>query len=355
EETTAPVDNKDKEVKDNKEDNTKKPSSDSSSSNTESNKSNSNNKSSNNSSSSAASASQVAKVSTVNIEAHADAPAESSNNSSNTRHAASNGVSKAVASSVQTALASDEDETTEVSEKAFEKTEIPVSLTSKTDTKAELSVGKGKAVINVEKGDSSDICARTTDDETLLKNILTEEQLKRVAEGATVNLKITANVVSEDELSADDSKNINDGVEKYKKDVPGLSVAGYVDLSIYLQLDDEDWSYVSDTNKPVELVINVPKSMQGLSENYYILRLHDGETTMFSDNDDDPETITISTGKFSIYVIMYDSEAAAEIEKTEKNEMSILIIFLLVLLVVLIVQIIYIFIIRKKLHKAEQV
>ncbi|MCR4831149.1 MAG: hypothetical protein K5883_06840, partial [Pseudobutyrivibrio sp.] len=46
EETTAPVDNKDKEVKDNKEDNTKKPSSDSSSSNTESNKSNSNNKSS---------------------------------------------------------------------------------------------------------------------------------------------------------------------------------------------------------------------------------------------------------------------------------------------------------------------
>ena len=119
-------------------------------------------------------------------------------------------------------------------------------------------------------------------------------------------------------------------------------------------MDDEDWSYVSNTNKPVELVVTVPESMRGLSDNYYLLRLHDGQTTLFSDNDDDPNTITVSTGKFSIYVVMYDSEAAAEIEKTEKKELNLLIIFVIALIVVLVIQIVYIFAIRKKLHSVGQ-
>lgn len=232
--------------------------------------------------------------------------------------------------------------------------DIPVSVTNKTETKSEMSVGKGKAVINIQNDNSSEVSATITDDETLLKNILTDEQLKRVAEGATVNLKISANIVKESDLTAEDADNIQKGVEEYKKDVPGLAIAGYLDISIYLQMDDEDWSYVSNTNKPVELVINVPDSMKGLSKNYYILRLHDGQTSLFSDNDDDPDTITISTGKFSIYVVMYDSEAAAEIEKSEKNEINLLIIFVIALIVVLVIQIVYIFAIRKKLHSSGQ-
>ncbi|MBR5648696.1 hypothetical protein [Pseudobutyrivibrio sp.] len=232
--------------------------------------------------------------------------------------------------------------------------DIPVSVTNKTETKSEMSVGKGKAVINIQNDNSSEVNATITDDETLLKNILTDEQLKRVAEGATVNLKISANIVKESDLTAEDADNIQKGVEEYKKDVPGLAIAGYLDISIYLQMDDEDWSYVSNTNKPVELVINVPDSMKGLSKNYYILRLHDGQTSLFSDNDDDPDTITISTGKFSIYVVMYDSEAAAEIEKSEKNEINLLIIFVIALIVVLVIQIVYIFAIRKKLHSSGQ-
>ena len=232
--------------------------------------------------------------------------------------------------------------------------DIPVSVTNKTETKSEMSVGKGKAVINIQNDNSSEVSATITDDETLLKNILTDEQLKRVAEGATVNLKISANIVKESDLTAEDADNIQKGVEEYKKDVPGLAIAGYLDISIYLQMDDEDWSYVSNTNKPVELVINVPDSMKGLSKNYYILRLHDGQTSLFSDNDEDPDTITISTGKFSIYVVMYDSEAAAEIEKSEKNEINLLIIFVIALIVVLVIQIVYIFAIRKKLHSSGQ-
>ena len=232
--------------------------------------------------------------------------------------------------------------------------DIPVAVTSKTETKSEISVGKGKAVINIQNDNSSEVTATITDDETLLKNILTDEQLKRVAEGATVNLKISANIVKASDLSAEDSDSIQKGVEEYKKDKPGLNIAGYLDISIYLQMDDEDWSYVSNTNKPVELVVTVPESMRGLSDNYYLLRLHDGQTTLFSDNDDDPNTITVSTGKFSIYVVMYDSEAAAEIEKTEKKELNLLIIFVIALIVVLVIQIVYIFAIRKKLHSVGQ-
>ena len=278
------------------------------------------------------------------------------NTSSNSKHSSQSSNTNVVSPKVeeQVTEASIVVEETPIEEPKETTDDIPVSVTNKTEAKSEISVGKGKAVINIQNDTASEVTATITDDETLLKNILTDEQLKRVAEGATVNLKISANIVKESELTAEDADNIQKGVEEYKKDVPGLAIAGYLDISIYLQMDDEDWSYVSNTNKPVELVINVPDSMKGLSKNYYILRLHDGQTSLFSDNDDDPDTITISTGKFSIYVVMYDSEAAAEIEKSEKQEINLLVIFLNALIVVLVIQIVYIFAIRKKLHSGGQ-
>ena len=319
---------------------------------------NASNGSSNNSSNSTNPATETPATSTTPAQTTTPA-AESSTQqtaSTNTGHSSSSSHNASATPKVeeQTTEASIVVEQTPAPEKEESIDDIPVAVTSKTETKSEISVGKGKAVINIQNDNSSEVTATITDDETLLKNILTDEQLKRVAEGATVNLKISANIVKASDLSAEDSDNIQKGVEEYKKDKPGLNIAGYLDISIYLQMDDEDWSYVSNTNKPVELVVTVPESMRGLSDNYYLLRLHDGQTTLFSDNDDDPNTITVSTGKFSIYVVMYDSEAAAEIEKTEKKELNLLIIFVIALIVVLVIQIVYIFAIRKKLHSVGQ-
>ncbi len=321
---------------------------------------NSSNGSSNNSSNSTNPATETPATSTTPAQTTTPA-AESSTQqtaSTNTGHSSSSSSSHSASATPkveeQTTEASIVVEQTPAQEKEEATDDIPVAVTSKTETKSEISVGKGKAVINIQNDNSSEVTATITDDETLLKNILTDEQLKRVAEGATVNLKISANIVKASDLSVEDSDSIQKGVEEYKKDKPGLNIAGYLDISIYLQMDDEDWSYVSNTNKPVELVVTVPESMRGLSDNYYLLRLHDGQTTLFSDNDDDPNTITVSTGKFSIYVVMYDSEAAAEIEKTEKKELNLLIIFVIALIVVLVIQIVYIFAIRKKLHSVGQ-
>ncbi len=321
---------------------------------------NTSNGSSNNSSNSTNPATEKPATSTTPAQTTTPATESSTQQtaSTNTGHSSSSSSSHSASATPkveeQTTEASIVVEQTPAPEKEESTNDIPVAVTSKTETKSEISVGKGKAVINIQNDNSSEVTATITDDETLLKNILTDEQLKRVAEGATVNLKISANIVKASDLSVEDSDNIQKGVEEYKKDKPGLNIAGYLDISIYLQMDDEDWSYVSNTNKPVELVVTVPESMRGLSDNYYLLRLHDGQTTLFSDNDDDPNTITVSTGKFSIYVVMYDSEAAAEIEKTEKKELNLLIIFVIALIVVLVIQIVYIFAIRKKLHSVGQ-
>lgn len=321
---------------------------------------NTSNGSSNNSSNSTSPATETPATSTTPAQTTTPATESSTQQtaSTNTGHSSSSSSSHSASATPkveeQTTEASIVVEQTPASEKEESTDDIPVAVTSKTETKSEISVGKGKAVINIQNDNSSEVTATITDDETLLKNILTDEQLKRVAEGATVNLKISANIVKASDLSAEDFDNIQKGVEENKKDKPGLNIAGYLDISIYLQMDDEDWSYVSNTNKPVELVVTVPESMRGLSDNYYLLRLHDGQTTLFSDNDDDPNTITVSTGKFSIYVVMYDSEAAAEIEKTEKKELNLLIIFVIALIVVLVIQIVYIFAIRKKLHSVGQ-
>ena len=93
-------------------------------------------------------------------------------------------------------------------------------------------------------------------------------------------------------------------------------MADYVDISLYFRIDDSDWSQITDT-EPIEIVIDSPDNYKGLSDTYYIMRAHQGETTLLEDLDDDIDTVTISTGQFSTYALMYEQHAAvAPIEKT---------------------------------------
>ena len=350
-----------------------KPASDASTNNTSGNSGSSSqggsnqSSSSKNSSSSGSSSSQATKPATSSTTtSNAVAPTTPANNNatqnqSNTAVDAKSDTTKkkSTNSNASTEKAKENDDK-KIDEKAEEKTaeestvkkieDIPISVANKSNTQTELIVGDGKAVIDVKNEESSEISSIITDEMTLLKNILTEEQLKKLAAGSTANIRISTNLVKESDLSEADANAIKEGVEKYKESIPGLCIAGYVDIGIYLQMDDEDWSYVSNTNKPVELVINVPDSVKNISSDYYVLRLHDGKTEMFVDDDDNPDTITISSGKFSIYIVMYDSEAAAEIEKSEKKEMTTLVFVVSALILILLIQIIYIFFIRKRLH-----
>ena len=59
-------------------------------------------------------------------------------------------------------------------------------------------------------------------------------------------------------------------------------------------------------NEEIEISIDVPADMLYDNTTYYVMRLHEGETTLLDDLDDTKETITIRTGLFSTYAILYE-------------------------------------------------
>ena len=78
-----------------------------------------------------------------------------------------------------------------------------------------------------------------------------------------------------------------------------------MDISMFMKIDDSDWGRITDT-EPVDIVLEIPDQYKGLSDDYYIMRAHLGQSTLLKDIDEDADTITISTGQFSTYALMYN-------------------------------------------------
>ena len=66
--------------------------------------------------------------------------------------------------------------------------------------------------------------------------------------------------------------------------------------------------------EPVAIVIDMPEELSGINAEFYIVRVHAGECTLLQDLDDEAETITIETERFSTYAIAYRlTDVGAEI------------------------------------------
>lgn len=122
----------------------------------------------------------------------------------------------------------------------------------------------------------SDIMLRLS---VIKKNGNVTEDVKKVMENATENSSVTG-----------------------KK----LVIGEYVDL-IYEMKNKEAWTKLSELQNEIEITIAVPDELKGKNV-YYILRNHDGVCDMLMDLDDDPDTITFRTDRFSTYAIVYEEE-----------------------------------------------
>ena len=69
--------------------------------------------------------------------------------------------------------------------------------------------------------------------------------------------------------------------------------------------------------------MDIPESLLAEGRTYYIMRNHNGECTLLEDLDEELQTITIATDRFSTYAIMYtDSNVEklniAQVDQTPK-------------------------------------
>jgi len=166
-----------------------------------------------------------------------------------------------------------------------------------------LKLGTGAIIVTVVCAEQ-EYTAGVADTIAVANTVLTSEQFEHVNNGGTIEIRIDVKDIS-GKVPEQDKEVIEKGIEEYQKEVSGLTLGMYIDISMFVKIGDGDWDAVTETGEPIEVVIGIPEKLQEEGRTYYIIRAHDGVHTVMSDMDNETETITISTGMFSSYAIAY--------------------------------------------------
>lgn len=123
-----------------------------------------------------------------------------------------------------------------------------------------------------------------------------------------VNLFNNSGYISEVEKSAIDTY-----VDK------GMTVGNYFEI-ILLKSKDGNCETIEETNVGLKVCMTVPEDLRADGRNFTIVRSHmmpDGsfQMAMLKDEDDNPNTITFTTDKFSAYGIAYTGGASKDMSK----------------------------------------
>ncbi|MCM1120297.1 MAG: InlB B-repeat-containing protein [bacterium] len=171
------------------------------------------------------------------------------------------------------------------------------------DTKTVLKLGNGAVIVTVVCA-GQEYTAGVADTLAVANAVLTPEQIQLVNHGETIEIRIDVKDIS-DQVPEQDKEVIESGIEEYQKEVPGLTLGMYVDISMFIRIGESDWNAITATREPIEIIIGIPEKLQEKGRTYYIIRAHDGVSAFMNDMDDEPSTITVSTDLFSSYAIAY--------------------------------------------------
>lgn len=204
-----------------------------------------------------------------------------------------------------------ESENIETSQQTEQPTEQPVEqeqsqTTGITPESLTYPVGKGAVVVTLNNVDEAVCTAKVTDAAAVAHAVLSEEEFASVQQGQVIEIRI--DVERLENVSKNDAAVIGAGIEDCQKEIPGLVMGMYVDISMFIRIGDGDWNAIHGTNEPVEIILDIPKELAQLSADFYIMRAHEGEYLLLEDLDDAPETITIQTEAFSTYAILYQMQ-----------------------------------------------
>lgn len=169
--------------------------------------------------------------------------------------------------------------------------------------KKEIKIGNGTVIVTV-VCEEEKCTATVADTEKVVKAVLTPDQQELVNGGETIEIRIDVTDISE-KVPAQDKEVIESGIEAYREEVPGLVLGMYVDISMFIKIGAGDWNAITETDEPIEVVVNIPEKLLSDNRKFIIIRAHNGEYTFMNDMDEAPDTITVSTDLFSSYAIAY--------------------------------------------------
>ncbi len=169
--------------------------------------------------------------------------------------------------------------------------------TSKTE-----SIPMGKITTDSKTGEGAPVTNINTPSEELIEAALSSEEKNIIKDGTDINIILKVDDASETVPEKDKQK-----VETAISKLSDYTLGQYLDVNL-LKIIGETQEKITETKALIKVTFEIPQALRG-NTGYSVVRVHDGETTVLEDEDNDPDTVTIETDKFSTYALVHKKAA----------------------------------------------
>ncbi|MCM1170523.1 MAG: hypothetical protein NC393_00180 [Clostridium sp.] len=166
--------------------------------------------------------------------------------------------------------------------------------------------------VSIDKADETAPDIKLDDEayDELINSAFTEAEIKS---GKHLKVDLIVAALSEADVEQSELETIKAVAKKRK-------IAVILDMNIVKFIDGIISGNVNQLDKEIIMTIDVPKEFQAANRKFSIIRLHDGIAEELPDLDDNPNTVTFTTGKFSFYTLIYEDAGEGTALEPPKND-----------------------------------
>ncbi|MDL2301649.1 YDG domain-containing protein [Lachnospiraceae bacterium OttesenSCG-928-D06] len=166
----------------------------------------------------------------------------------------------------------------------------------------DVSGGDATVTVNPKEGTPS---TQVGDLKTLLNAALTDGERQRLNnQEISISLELLVSLM---EASESEALLVNNALGSNQQ------VGMYLDISLLKRIlehstNDTREVWVNNLDAGVELTIEIPEELRKDGRRYFIIHVHEGEIEILYDLDNNPDTLTIKTDKFSLFALSYEEK-----------------------------------------------
>lgn len=213
-------------------------------------------------------------------------------------------------------FASDEEEVeestgeieTEEADEGYVDEEIDENVITVKEKPVNFRIGHGSVVLTIKNDNKTVSKARIVDAEAAVQAILTPEQMESVRAGSKAQINLRTIPLYQSGVSRDDLALIEEAVSDLRNTVPNIKKGNYIDVSVQVKMNHDNWVDVKELQAPIKLTLIIPEYYRGLAQDYYTICLHNNETEIHEDLDKRSDTITINADSLAVYTIIFDEQ-----------------------------------------------
>lgn len=139
----------------------------------------------------------------------------------------------------------------------------------------------------------------------LIDTVLTKEEQSQIEHG--VDIRIILTVEDGEALVPGKDKEV---VQKALGELSGYQLGQYLDINLW-KIIGEAQEKITETNGFVTITFEVPEKLSGKGRRYAVVRVHGNESVLLPDLDEDENTVTIQSDRFSTYALIYSEETGS--------------------------------------------